>query len=35
LRARELITLSRQKMVGAKDRVKKEDIKDLSVFVDA
>jgi hypothetical protein len=35
LRARELITLSREKRGEAKDRVKKEDIKDLSVFVDA
>jgi hypothetical protein len=35
LRARELITLSREKMGGAKDRVKNEDIKDLSLFVDA
>jgi hypothetical protein len=35
MRARELITLSRQKMGGAKDRVKNEHVKDLGWFVDA
>jgi hypothetical protein len=35
MRARELITLSRQKMVEAKDRVKNDHVKDLGWFVDA